>query len=517
MNLTTTPSFTTGRKKAFTFEESINAGNVKGVVEAALFVHNDNVREIEWLFQLYRGNDEIIKNRERQSGANESINYKAFVSYYSLIADFAANLFMQNPLVFVNADGEDHVSEKLREYGKIHRDINKYARDKTTAYHAAICGVGYRFIELDKDTVFKDSVLSPTSVLPIYGDDTEDEAMAMVYITQVKDEDLKIYEDLTQQKGLAEYGTKNRYTVYTDDYVYDWAEGDKTVNTTPAMPWGCPIIEYKLNPFYIGSFERVTSLIHLLSVLRSDGVNGVVQSIAGLILGKNVGIPIDNVNDTEEDRVKKENIRASFREQLKKYRQLWVNDTKENPVSLEYIATELFNADIDVLYRGIQEDITTISNIPNSVVNLGGSGNAGAATEASGVKRALENAKNSEPYWFESVRRQTRAELKISHYSGLLDDLNSGDIDFAMQRSVSVDPITASQAYSTLIQAGVKPSDAARFADLTADPESWEKRVLDYRVEEEERRLDYAKREIGLRDTKSNTESKTEDGAEEEN
>ena len=165
MNLTTIPSFTTGRKKAFTFEESINAGNVKGVVEAALFVHNDNVREIEWLFQLYRGNDEIIKNRERQSGANESINYKAFVSYYSLIADFAANLFMQNPLVFVNADGEDHVSEKLREYGKIHRDINKYARDKTTAYHAAICGVGYRFIELDKDTVFKDSVLSPTSVL----------------------------------------------------------------------------------------------------------------------------------------------------------------------------------------------------------------------------------------------------------------------------------------------------------------------------------------------------------------
>lgn len=514
MNLTKQPSFTTGRNKAFSFESSIHAENVKRVVETALLVHNKNVEEIEWLFQLYRGNDAVIQNRVRQSGANESINYKAFVSYYSLIADYAANLFMQNPLVLVNGDGEERVSEGLIEYGKVHRDVNKYARDKTTAYHAAICGVGYRFVELDKNTVFKDSVLSPTSVLPIYGDDTDDEAMAMVYITQVKDEDLVIYEDITQQKGILEFGTKNHYTVYTDDWIFSWEEGDKEVTTAEAMPWGCPIIEYKLNPFYIGSFERVTSLIHLLSVLRSDGVNGVVQSIAGLILGKNVGIPIDNVNDTDDEKKNKAEIRANFREQLKEYRQLWVNDTKENPVSLEYIATELFNADIDVLYRGIQEDITTICNIPNSVVNLGGSGNAGAATEASGIGRALENAKNAEPYWFESVRRQTRAELKISHYSDVLDNLNIGDIDFAMQRSVSVDPITASQAYSTLIQTGVKPADAARFADLTADPESWEKRVLEYRVEEEERSLDYAKRETELRlrerETEAGTEGKTE-------
>lgn len=492
-NLIQTP-FTTGRKKIFCYEESLNKDNVVEVVNSALLVHNKNVIEIERLFELYRGMDSIISDRTRE-GANQEINYKAFVSYYSLIADYAANLFMQNPMVLVNIDGEDKVSKDIQAYGKIHRKINKYARDKTTAFHTAICGVGYRFVEQDKRTIIKDSVLSPKSVFSLYGDDTDDEAIARVYITQVRDEHKVMGEEITQQLGVNGFGTKSKYTVYTDDFIYTFVDGDKEVTVADAMPWGCPIVEYKMNPFYIGSFERVTSLIHLLSVLRSDGVNGVVQSIAGIVFGKNIGLPMDNADDTEEIKKNKEQIREQFREQLKVYRQLFANDTKENPASLEYVATELFNADIDVLYQGILNDIITITRTPNSVVNMGGSGNAGAARTASGTDQALENAKNAEPYWFESAREHSRIELDILHYSKELQSLDDGDFEFAMQRSVMTDPITSTQAYQTLINTGVKPSDAARITDISADPEGWEKRIMEFRIEEEERRLDYAKRE----------------------
>lgn len=503
--MNTTPAFTTGRKKIFCYEDSITKDNVKGVVKAALLVHNENIKEIDWLFQLYRGKDQLIENRVRD-GVNQNINYRANVSYYSLIADYASNLFMQNPIVLVNVDGYEEISDGIKELNKYHRVINKYARDKTTSIHAAVSGVAYRFIEQDKRYGIKDSVLSPKSVMVLYGDDTDDTAMAKVYITQVRDD--VAGEEITKQSGVGNLKFKNRYTVYTDDFVYTWIDDDKdeNVKVTKAMPWGCPIVEYKLNPFYIGSFERVTILIHLLSILRSDGVNGVVQSIAGLILGKNVGLPMDKEDDSEEERLEKEKIREEFRTQLKIYRQIWVDDSKEYPVSIDYIATELFNADIEVLYSSIKNDIIYITRTPNSVMNLGASGNAGAAETASGMTQALENAKNAEPFWFESVREQTRIELDILHYQNKLENLSIFDFDFAMPRSVAVDKITSSQSYATLVGAGVKPSDAARFAEITPDPESWEKRVLEYEEfvydRENERRIDNGRSE---KNTSKNT------------
>lgn len=475
-----TPQFTTGRKKIFCYEDSLNVDNVKGVVKTALSVHKENVKEIEWLFQLYRGKDSQIEQRTRD-GVNEDINYQAMVNYYSLIADYKANLFLQNPMVYTNIDGSNKVSESLVELNKIHRNNNKYARDKTAAIHAAVCGVGYRFVEPDPRSLVKDSVINPKNTFSLWGDDTDDEAMAKVYITQIRGG--VVGEDITQETGYNQIELKNQYTVYTDKWIYTWTDNDDPdtpAEVKKAMPWGIPIVEYKLNPFYIGSFERVTNLIHLLSVLRSDGVNGVVQSIAGFILGKNVGLPMDDENDTEEERKAKEQVRALFRSQLKEYRQMWVEDSKETPASVDYIGTELFNADIDVLYRGLKEDIVHITNTPNSAMGIGGSGNAGAAEAATGMTQALESAKNAEPFWFESAREQTRIELGILHYQNTLTDLSIYDIDFALQRAIAENKIQATQSYATLINTGVKPSDAAKFAGITPDPESWEKRVINW-------------------------------------
>lgn len=509
---TTTPNFTTGRKKIFCYEDTLNAHNVKDVVKNALPVHNQNVQEIEWLFQLYRGKDEQIANRTRD-GVNQDINYQAMVNYYSLIADYKANLFLQNPMVYTNIDGSDEVSEALVELNKIHRNNNKYARDKTAAIHAAVCGVGYRFVEQDPRSLIKDSVINPTNTFSLWGDDTDDEAMAKVYITQIRDGVVR--EDVTQQTGAYQFGLKNQYTVYTDKWIYKWTDNDdpeEPAEVFKAMPWGIPIIEYKLNPFYIGSFERVTNLIHLLSVLRSDGVNGVVQSIAGFILGKNVGLPMDDENDTEEERKAKEAVRELFREQLKQYRQIWVEDTKENPVSIDYIGTELFNADIDVLYRGIKEDIVHITNTPNAAMGIGGSGNAGAAEAATGMTQALESAKNAEPFWFESAREQARVELDILHHQGVLTNLTIMDIDFALQRAIAEDKISATQSYSTLINTGVKPSDAAKFSGLTPDPESWEKRVVEW---EERLYQQSLEREVNHEERRNEEKGNEENGNEE--
>lgn len=490
--------FTTGRRKIFTGVDKITKDNVIEVVENALLTHNQNVQEIEWLFQLYRGSDAVIKERKR-TGPNEEVNYKAFVSYYSLIADYAANLFMQNPTVFVNADGEEEVSEELIKLGKIHRDINKYARDKETALHAAICGVGYRFIEQDRKRIIKDSVISPRNTFSMYGDDTDDQSEAMVYLTTELDSEPSLAKNEIIDQTLLNDQNLQRRTVYTDEYVYTWLAGDTEVKVTEAQPWGCPIVEYRLNPFYIGSFERVTTLIHLMSVLRSDGVNGVVQSVAGFIFGKNIGLPMLSEDDTEGERREKLKVVDQFRSDLKKYRQMFVEDGKESIASIDYIETELFNSDIDILYEGLKDDIITITRTPNSVMNMGASGKTGAASIASGGDQAIDNAKSAEPFWFESLRDQTRIELKILEYMKEPLKLSTGDIDFAMQRSVRVDITQATQAFANLTREGVTIADAAEIAGITEDPMSFEKRTLDNikRIREEEAEYERQEREAG--------------------
>lgn len=142
-------------------------------------------------------------------------------------------------------------------------------------------------------------------------------------------------------------------------------------------------------------------------------------------------------------------------------------------------------------------------------MNLGASGNAGAAETASGMKQALENAKNAEPFWFESARHQARIELDVLHYRNELENLTIFDFDFAMQRTIDVDKVQAANTYAILINNGVKPSDAARVAEITADPESWEKRVLEY--DEYVYQLNKERRIENDRENKTATKEETTD------
>lgn len=440
------------------------------------------------MFSLYKGYDKTIMARERD-GLFSDINNLGFVNYYSLIADYAANLFMQKPIMYINVDGDEDKSKEIQDYIRWNKMSHKNSRDKTTASHASICGVAYRYIELDNDTLIKDSVLNPKSVFTLYGDDTDDNAMARVYITnerQSSESSSAIIADITQESGIQDPELRKRYTVYTHNKVYSFLDGEETNNVEEKdLMFGMPIIEYKMNPYYIGSFERVTTLINLLSILRSDGVNGVVQSISGVMFFKNIGIPMPNENDTDDEREAKQEIIDQTREGIKKFGQMWADDSKEKPASIEYIGSELYNADIDILYEGILKDIITITRTPNSVVNLGASGNAGAAETASGMTQALENAANAEPYWFESARNQSIVELKIAHHKGKLLGLNAGDFDYAIQREIIPDKSVSSSAYATYLATGMRIADAAHLAGITADPEAFEKRQITWQKENE--------------------------------
>lgn len=493
-HLYTGAGFTYGRDKIYQ-TETITPSSVIRVVKAALQTHQFNQMDIEWLFMLYRGRDDRIINRNRAT--DSTINYKAIVNMYAPIVDTKAGLLCQSPVTFVSRSVDDKITEEIEILSRMYNVLNIQPRDKEAATQIGVCGVSYRFVEIDEKYrpgvrnghyPFKISILNPTNVFSIWGDDTDSEPVAMVYMTQELDPNKgAMMGDITNEpSGI---GLRTRFHVYTNDWKYEFAAGDTIPVVTAAMPWGIPIVERVANPYRIGFFERVQSLIYARSVLRSDQINSVAEFVNAIWLAVNIGIPKVDPSASEEMQVEQQKMQDAFLKNIRAKRMIWVDDYEkgEMPVSLELKGQQLTQRDAQVLDDALRDDIIAIAKIPNYVAEIGGSGNSGAAQTAGGWLDALIDAQDQEAYWFEGLQKELAIELEICKAQGLLTDLSIEDVDFFIQRKTFDDKQSAAQVYISLRQDNIPPSKAAEIANLVADTNNLEQLWREFREQEEQR------------------------------
>lgn len=490
-----TPEFSFGRKKIYAYVDNITPDNVREVVQNAYKAHQQNIKEIQWLFDLFRGKDNRIINRTRN--IDNGVNEKIVVNYNRLIAEYRANTFMQNSPVLINRTSEQIKSDLISELIKYHEMSSKPSRDKEAALHAAICGVAYRFIEPNVyydeqgQTPVNRATLNPERVMRIYGDDTQTRPIATVYINQVPKGTIGAGGITGETPAITSIPIMaNRYTVYTRDWVYDFYDNEayadniadkKSLEIKEAPKYGCPIIEYKLNPFMIGAFEDVQSLIYLLSLLKSDSSNNIVQTVASILVLRNANIPMD---DSEESIA----YRKNFQKELKEKLMLVIEDGDNKEFGAEYISPTLSQADAQLLYDSTLNDITALTKIPQNILDGGGGGNVGNAEISGGWTGALLEASNAEPYWSEEMYRELAIELDICHKRNKLIGLNIGDIRIEYQRRGYSNKQSEAQTFGTLMGTGfIHPVDAANISNLDIDPQSIIKRGLEWRKQEDVR------------------------------
>lgn len=487
------PEFSFGRKKIYAYVNNINRNNVREVVHEAYKVHEQNIIEINWLFNLFRGKDNRIVDRTRK--INNGVNEKIVVNYNRLIAEYRANTFMQNSPLLINRTTDKTKSELVSELISYHEMSSKFSRDKEAALHAAICGVSYRFIEpnINYDglgqTPVNRATLNPASVMRIYGDDTQVKPLATVYINQIPKGSIGAGDVVGETTRTTLATMANRYTVYTDTYVYDFYDNEAyatnqstdNITITDAPEYGCPIIEYKLNPFMMGSFEDVQSLIYLLSLLKSDSANNIVQTVASILVLKNANIPMD---DSEESVA----YRDTFFKELQEKLMLIVDDGEDREFGAEYISPKLSQADAQILYDSTLGDISALTKIPQNILDGGGGGNVGNAELSGGWIGSLLEAANAEPYWSEEMYRELMIELYICHKKNKLLGINVEDIRIEYQRRGYSNKQSEAQTFATLLGTGlVNPVDAAVESNICIDPQSFIRRGLEWREQEKQR------------------------------
>lgn len=262
----------TGRRKIKTAVKEITAENVKDVLSNALSVHNQNAAEISYLWDVYRGKQDI---RHKAKYVRENINNKVVINRANEIVTFKTAYLLNEPIQYVSAGGDDSLSKQVASLNEFMRAEDKESKDKEIVDWMHICGVAERLVLTDKMANVDDGApfyiytLDPREAFVIYSSSIGQRPMAGVII-QVDENENKIY------------------TVYTENKCF--VVSDETVSESDHILGGIPLIEYVNNEARMGAFETVLSILNNINMLESNAVDSVQDFVNGFDVFQNCDI-----------------------------------------------------------------------------------------------------------------------------------------------------------------------------------------------------------------------------------
>ena len=262
-----------GRTKITTDYDVIDKTNVLDVLKTTKKVHDTNVKDIETLYDYYKGKFDIYNRVKSQ---RKDINNKIVENHCKEIVDFKTAYVVGDPITYSTDNSADIVAQ-LNGYCRME---NKQTKDYELVEWQNICGTAYRMINpkdefQENESPFTITTVDPRRCFVIYSSGIMGEPMACVYYTvKTKPE------------------RKTTYWIYTHERCFV-VEDDKITEDMQRGFWDFPIVEYPKNSARIGAFEPVIDLINAINLLDSNRMDGVEQFIQSLLVLVNCRLPED--------------------------------------------------------------------------------------------------------------------------------------------------------------------------------------------------------------------------------
>ena len=381
-----------GRRVIYTDVPEITPENVVDVVGKALSVHRLNRNEIQYLWDYYRGKQDI---RCRVKEVRPEINNKVTVNRANEIVAFKVSYLLSDGIQYVSLGSDESVSNKVNELNKFMYAEDKAAKDKSVTDWAHICGVGVRMVL--PDPVGEEDG-SPVCIYPL------DPREAFV-----------IYYSGLGQKPVAgvirQRDEKGQWysIVYTTQWYFEIKNGKITKQETRTVPY-VPVIEYLHNEARMGAFEVVLPLLNAINTLESNRVDDIEQFVQSILVFINCEL-------TEEQG-------QSLREKLG----LMIKSDPTNPADVKRIEGELSQGGAQTLVDDLYDSVLTITGMPNRNGGSSTSDTGAATIMRDGWQSAESRAKDTELLFKRAEREMLRVVLYILRESGTLD-LNWSDVD----------------------------------------------------------------------------------------
>lgn len=493
-----------GRKLITTYRKIVgdvkkDETTIKKILEEVLPIHNENVTAIQELFDIFFNNADYWKKVKTQ---RPDIDNKITVDDAWAITRTINGYCFGEPIKYVSrkTDDESGLQEKVELLSEMLDYQHNHDATIMATTCASVCGLGYKMALPSNKEEYEFSGV-PFTINPEIIDPTKS---FCVYSTDIMhDKVIGVLIGCDEEQ-------RTQYTVWTKYHEFVFVEGDNGLERKsfeidgtvyPAYPSTIkriPLVEISRNAFRKGDWEVAKDLLILKSKLFSNRIDDIQQVVDYILVLVNCDFQSD---DDKVNAIKSRVIALTQK-------------NPQNPPSVNILKNPLDQNGIQTFADYIDAVIETVTGIPNRAERGGGGHDTGMAVLYRNGFRDLENNAGM------IIPKMDKAETEFlgiciaySHTfrNDKLRGLSSFDVRNKFVRSMSDDPLTASNAYSTFKGAGMNDLDALIASRAVTDPSEVHKNNVN-----EENRKNSLTSELN-RDNNENDKSKTDEGNNEQN
>ena len=379
----------TGRRKIKTNVDEITLENVKTVFQKALAIHAMNAAEITYLWEYYKGNQDI---RLKEKYVRENINNKVTVNRANEIVTFKTSYLLNEPIMYISHGDDNGITAKVNQLNEFMRSEDKGSKDKEVVDWMHICGLAERLVLPDEDAGVKDGApfvvytLDPRDAFVIYSSRIGEKRMAGVILQ--RDEKDQLFATVYTDKKVFEVTRKGAQEVKTAT-MYGEMDGH--------IMGGIPLVEYENNMARMGAFEGVLSILNNINMLESNAMDSIQDFVNGFDVFQNCDIADGEYSGLSigGKAVKIKTVVQGM--EAKVYR----------------VASELNQNGVQQRIDSMTEDYLTICGMPNRNGGSSTSDTGQAVIFRDGWSEAESRAKDTEKLYERSEREFLRIVLNI--------------------------------------------------------------------------------------------------------
>ena len=427
-----------GRQVIYTDVDEVSSDNVVDVLKKAVDNNTQNVTDIEYLYDYYKGDQPIL---DREKTFNDTILNTIVENRANEIVSFKTGYFLSAPIQYIDA-GEDEVTADLKTLNAWLRLESKSESDLQLAEWFSICGTAYRLILpkeerlTDTDSPFEFFTLDPRTTFVVYSSRLGHKPiMGVTYVTSAE----------SKEKVTYYVYTANEFFVIFDNEIVS-----RESHTLGAVP----IIEYPANNSRMGDFEVVIGLLDCINGVQSDRADAVEGFIQSILCLENMQI------DTDSE--------AGFMQHLKEVGGLFVPEGGK----AYYLSQQLNQGDTQTFKNDLYEAVLTICGMPNRNGGSSTSDTGAAVLLRDGWSAAEARAKNTEICFEKSERKFLNMVIFYANTMGGTNlELSQVDIRFP-RRNYTNDSAKVSNLVTMLSNDWIAPQQAFEHSDMFPDPDA---------------------------------------------
>lgn len=426
-----------GRKMITSNAKTVTKENVRDILAVALPIHNQNRREIDYLYHYTNGDQPILY---RKKDVRPEIQNNIVENHAIEFVRFMMAQTYGEPIQYVSTEDKQEISKEVDKLNRMMAVLDKSYYDIQIGDWQSCCGTGYRETWGKK----RDEVEEGE---PLIGIDTPDPRYNFIVYSSAHGKPKLMSVSICRNEKDETYylcTTQKRVFTVKDDSVTEELNGYGRILLT----------EYPNNHRRLSDIEIVITMMDAINNIQSNRVDGIEQFVQSFI--KFVNCEIDEDTFLKMCKLGALKVRT-------------VNPSM--PADVGMVSSELNQEQTQVAKDDLYKNMLIIEGMPNREQNTGGD-TGQAVYLRNGWDFAEQRAKIDEPVNIKSEKDFLRNALLILKTKGQIsEDLKIADIDVKITRNKTDNMLVKAQALIYLLEKGIHPKIAIKTCDLWGDPE----------------------------------------------